>query len=197
MGAGYSVAYECQGKVHSLKQGAGVHPVLRYVRISIWSLKPVKRLAHTLNPLMKLRAAVRLGSDGADRADGEFKWTLHFRAIRIRRIELRRRKDCSQHLANVSVSLQECLRDAIDQCRRRLIGNKPAHEFRGDEFRRGRMMRKYVEHHQSVFLTAARRNLVTQYNFLAVVMNARPENERARFITNQFGHPRINYCLGS
>src|SRR5258708_3986032 len=59
------------------------------------------------------------------------------------------------------------------------------------------MMRKNVEHHQSVFFAATRRYFVTQYDFLAVIMNGRPESERARIITNHVGHPRINYCLSS
>ena len=59
------------------------------------------------------------------------------------------------------------------------------------------MMRKNVEHHQSVFFAATRRYFVTQYDFLAVIMNARPKNKRARVIANHVGHSRIHYCLSS
>ena len=92
--------------------------------------------------------------------------------------------------------LHKGLGDAIDQRRRRLIRNKPAHEFRRDEFRSRRMMRKDVQHHQSIFLTAARRNLVAEYNLFAVVMHAGPINERAGLCAQHLRQPRINHRLG-
>ena len=49
------------------------------------------------------------------------------------------------------------------------------------------MMRKNVEHHQAIFHPAPRRNLVTQHDFLAVVMRARIEEKLAGVFAQHVG----------
>src|SRR5215216_6097662 len=54
------------------------------------------------------------------------------------------------------------------------------------------MMREDVEHHQAVFESAARRNLVAQNYFLTVVVNALVEEEGAGITACAFPHHRIH-----
>src|SRR3989442_3849935 len=57
------------------------------------------------------------------------------------------------------------------------------------------MMRQNVEHHQTIFLAAARGYLVAEYNFLTVIVNARTENECAGFRAQQVTHRAVHYSL--
>src|SRR6185503_2951306 len=75
---------------------------------------------------------------------------------------------------------------------RRIVGNKVSHQFCRNELCRRWMMRKDVEHHQAVFDSAPRRNLVAQHDLLAVVVNTLVEEERTRIATCAFTHHRIH-----
>src|SRR5688572_17499415 len=55
-----------------------------------------------------------------------------------------------------------------------------AHEFCGDELRCRLMARENVEHLQTVIETAARGNLVTEHDLLAVIVCSRVEEKRTR-----------------
>src|SRR5690349_23354480 len=121
---------------------------------------------------MRAWSTVRVGAQNPNRTNCKLERTLHFCAITFRRIELVREEDRLQRLANVTVALRKRGRDAIDQCRRRIVRNKVAHQLGRDELRRRRMMRENVEHLQTVVETATGGNLLTEHNFLAVVVRA-------------------------
>src|SRR6185503_16750 len=105
--------------------------------------------------------------------------------------ELFGEEDRHERLANVAVSLTKSFRNAIDECRRWIVSHKVAHQFGSDKFRGRRMMREYVEHHQSVFHTTTGRNLVPENSLLAVVMRAHVEEERSSSPAHRIAHSCI------
>ena len=69
------------------------------------------------------------------------------------------------------------------------------HELGGNELRRCRTMRQNVEHHQAVFDSAPRRNLVAQNNFLAIVVRSRIEEKLACVFAQHVGARSIQHRL--
>src|SRR5258705_5520336 len=122
---------------------------------------------------MQLWAPVRFSTQRSNGADSQFEWPLDLGTISLRRIELRRREDCAQRLANVAIALGELSGYAIDETGRWIVRNKMAHELRGNELRRCRTMRKDIEHHQAIFESAPPRNFGAQNYFFPHVVGAR------------------------
>src|SRR5207237_9567479 len=106
---GNAVTHQCQREVHAFEQRPGVYPILGDVRIAVWRLESLKRLAHAGYPLMQLRSAIRVRAESSHCTDDQFERSLNLGAVGVRRIELRREEDRFQYFANVAVSFQESL----------------------------------------------------------------------------------------
>ncbi len=155
-------------------------------------METIERLAHARNPLVELRAAVGVRAQRAHGTNSEFERPLHFGSVSVGRVELWREEDGFQNFANVAVGLDESLRDAIDQSRWRLVRNKAAHKFGGDELSGRRMMGHDIQNHQPVFFSTTGRDLVAQHNLFAVVVHRGHKSEGARILAQHVQTPAVH-----
>src|SRR5258706_9764475 len=118
---------------------------------------------------MQLWAAGCFAAQGSDRTDRQLERPLYLGSIGVRRIEFGRKEDRSEHFTDVALTPGERSGNAIDKTWRRIIRNEMAHQLGSNKLRRRRTMRKDVQHHQTIFDSALRRNLVAQNNFFAVI----------------------------
>src|SRR6185503_2485006 len=100
---------------------------------------------------MQLWPASGFSAECSNSTDGQFKRPLYLGAVGFRRVEFRRKENCSQCFTDVAVALGERSCHTINQCARRSVRNKMTCKLGGDKLRRRGMMGEYVEYHQTIF----------------------------------------------
>src|SRR6266446_7624509 len=121
---------------------------------------------------MQLWSPSRFRAQRPERADCQLEWSFYLGTIGLGRIELGREEDRSQRFPYVAIALCKCTCHAIDQRGRGIIRNKVAHKLGSDEFGCRRIVGQDIEHHQAVFESASRRNLMAQNDLLAIIVRA-------------------------
>src|SRR5262245_50695838 len=79
--SGKTIATEREREVHAFEQGAGVYPAIGGVGIAGRRLAHKQPFAHLSQPAVELRIPVRVGADGANRADSHLKRSFNLDAI--------------------------------------------------------------------------------------------------------------------
>src|SRR5205085_759422 len=174
-----SVRDEREREVQSFEERARVDPVRRRVRVARGRDVAVERLAHLRDPLYERGARVRLSAERAYGAHGKLERRLDLRAARVRRVELRRREDRAQSRPYVAVRLVEGVGDSRDERLARFVRDEVAAQLRRDELGGRGVRDEYVQDLLAVLHASAARNLLAEHNLLAVVVEARREEEGA------------------
>ena len=134
------------GEVHPAEQRTRVHPGVSTVGVAGWRLTAVQRHPELLKPAHQPKSSVNLGVERAHAAHDELQGGLHLGPLGLSSEKVGRREDQPCDLSQVTIGLQEARRRPLDECRRRVVGDEPAHELGGDEACGGRMTCKQVEH---------------------------------------------------
>ncbi len=158
------VSGESQRKIQAIEQRAGIHPRFGFVGIAGRRLALIKRLADAADPLHQRERRVRVGAQRARGRSDQLERRLDFCAIGFARPKFRRPDHGLQHRADVAVARLERLRHAVHQHGRRIVGNEPACQLRGNELSRARMMHEQIDDLLAV-LHSARVNLFAEHNF--------------------------------
>ena len=114
---------------------------------------------------------IDIGIHRTNRADSHFERRLDLGAKRALGVEFRRRDHRLHHFADVSTGCEKCLRHAVNQRLRRLVGDEAHGKFSGNEARRGRVLRENVQHLLGIVLAAASRDGHAQDRLGALVVN--------------------------